>query len=111
MIKTGHYCISAENLLGHELIGLEARVLASSDRGRAGFGGRIVDETRNVLVLESRGREKRVPKNEALFLVEVGGEAVEVDGKRLVARPEDRVKLFFRKKEFRKKEFREKGMG
>ena len=98
MIQGKGYCISAKNVLGHEIIGLQAEVIASSDRGRTGIKGKVVDETRNVLVIDDKGVEKKVPKNEARFLIELGGEKKELDGKKLVARPEDRVKLFFRRK-------------
>ncbi len=98
MLKTEKYCITPENLAGHELIGLKARVVRASDRNKVGVRGRIVDETRNVLVIEQGGAEKRIPKNEAVFAMEIGRETREVDGKGLVARPEDRVKLFFKRK-------------
>lgn len=98
MLEGRNYRISAANVLGHELIGLEATVTRSPDRGKTGIKGKIVDETRNVLVIEEKGQEKKIPKNEASFLLKIGDEKKEVDGKKLVARPEDRVKLFFRRK-------------
>ncbi len=98
MIAGKHYRISADNVLGHELIGLEAEVLASPDRGKAGIKGKIVDETRNLLVIEERGSEKKIPKNEAKFMLKMGDEKKEIDGRKIVARPEDRVKLFLKRK-------------
>jgi ribonuclease P protein subunit POP4 len=83
----------AERLLRHELIGLECRVLRASNPALLGLKGRIVDETRNMITVIGRGGEKRIPKRETtLQLILPEGETVEVEGKRLVKRPEDRIK-------------------
>ena len=62
MLKTEQYCISAENILSHELIGLEVSVSESTDENRKGIKGKVIDETKNVMVIESDGIEKVVPK-------------------------------------------------
>ena len=51
------------NLRKHELIGLEVEVLHATDPSQAHVRGRVVDETRNTLVLEIQGDEKRIPKH------------------------------------------------
>ena len=80
-------------MLRHELIGLEARVVNSSDPGLLGVQGTIIDETRDMLVIEQAGRPKIVPKATSVFMLALpSGEEVEVDGAKLVARPEERVK-------------------
>ena len=80
-------------MLRHELIGLEARVTNSSDPGLIGTYGTIVDETRDMLVIEQAGKPKIVPKaNSILMLTLPSGEEVEVDGAKLVARPAERVR-------------------
>lgn len=85
--------ITKRNLPRHELIGLDALVVRSSDPGLEGTRGTIVDETRNVLVIEGEGRVKAVPKASALLRLTLpGGEEVELEGEKLVASPEDRVK-------------------
>ena len=85
--------ITKLNVLRHELIGLEAEVVSSSDPGLEGTRGTIVDETRNMLVIERAGKAKAVAKASArLRLTLPDGEEVEVDGAKLVASPEDRIK-------------------
>jgi ribonuclease P protein subunit POP4 len=85
--------ITRQNVLRHELIGLEARVTNSSDPGLIGIYGTIVDETRDMLVIEQVDKPKIVPKATAIFMITLpSGEEVEVDGARLVARPEKRVR-------------------
>lgn len=79
------------NLRKHELIGLDVEVVTATDPTQQRLRGRIVDETRNTLVLEVRGDEKRIPKRGSRFRFEIQG-GVEVDGDEIRFRPEDRVK-------------------
>lgn len=97
MLKTSHYQISADNIMGHEIIGLNAVVKNSSDKSRKGIRGRIVNETMNTFIIETKNVEKSLPKKEISLEFDLGNERVEIDGKLLVARPEERTKLFWRK--------------
>ena len=90
--------ITPENLVRHELIGLRVRIVANANKSLVGVSGRIVDETRNMLVIEKAdGEEVSVPKETGIFSLEVGRAWVKVDGRVLVGRPEDRIKKKFRK--------------
>lgn len=87
--------IERENLLQHELIGLEAEIIESKNSNLKGKKGVIMDETRNTLTLEEGGELKVIPKKEVSLSVTLPqGEKVKVEGRKLVARPEDRVKKF-----------------
>jgi len=79
------------NLRKHELIGLDVEVIHATDPSQAHVRGRVVDETRNTLVLEIHGDEKRIPKHGSRFRFEIPG-GFEVDGEEIRFRPEDRVK-------------------
>ncbi len=79
------------NLRKHELIGLRVEVLGATDPTQAHLHGRVVDETRNMLVLEVAGEEKRIPKHGSRFRFDVQG-GLELDGDEIRYRPEDRVK-------------------
>lgn len=83
-----------ENLVMHELIGLAVRVSSSSDPGKKGIAGKVIDETRNTLLAETKNGERKVlPKKECVFRFTLpDGAVVEVDGKAIVSRPEDRTK-------------------
>jgi len=82
------------HLLRHELIGLKVRVVGSTHSGHIGIEGRIVDETRNTLIINHRGRNKIIAKETATFhFMLPKGLVVEVEGKNLIKRPEDRVKM------------------
>jgi len=79
------------NLRKHELIGLQVRVVRATDPGQRDLSGRVVDETRNMLVVEVGGVDKRIPKQGSRFRFDVQG-GLEVEGDEIRFRPEDRVK-------------------
>jgi len=74
----------------HELIGLSVVVREATDPTLVGLRGRVVDETRNTLLVETAKGEKRVPKKGVEFAF--GSEGVRVQGDDLLFRPEDRIK-------------------
>ena len=92
-----HYNITKKNIWAHELIGLKARVIESTDKGRVGIQGVIIDETKNTIVLESANKIKVLPKKEVVLEVELESGKVILDCKQIIFRPEDRIKMFWRK--------------
>jgi len=94
------YSITKKNIMMHELIGLKAKVIESTDKGRIGLCGTIVDETKNTIVIECEGKEKVVPKKEAVLEIELGGDEkdkIVLDCRKIIFRPEDRTKMCWRK--------------
>lgn len=91
--------ITPQNIFRHELVGLGVEVVKSSHKGFTGIKGEVVDETKNTIKVEDvKGCEKIIPKNVATFRFTLPSSAVvEVDGRIIVARPEDRIKKKFRK--------------
>ena len=94
MLKTKHYNITRKNLVCHEWIGLKAEVAESSDSSRIGLKGKVVDETKNLVILETKKGEKKLPKKEVKLMIELGKENVLLDCSKLLQRPEDRIKYF-----------------
>ncbi|ADE36857.1 ribonuclease P protein component 1 [Methanohalophilus mahii] len=92
--------ISPQNLIYHELIGLMVDVVDSTNQYLAGINGKVVDETRNMLVIEVEDMyEKQVPKSGSKFVfhLPVGSgcspaTSVEVGGILLLSQPENRTK-------------------
>ena len=84
--------VTPGNILRHELIGLDVKVVRDSNPCNTSLSGRVIDESRNTIVIEHRGEAKRIAKQDALFLFSLPEGNVEVEGKALVGRPEDRVK-------------------
>jgi len=94
MLKGKNYEITRENLQIHEWIGLEARVIESTDKAREGIKGKIVNETKNVITIETKKGEKKLPKKEIKLEIVLGKEKVPLDCTKLSQRPEDRIKYF-----------------
>ena len=90
-MKGKHYEITKQNLKNHELIGLDVVVSESSDPGRKGLKGKVIDETKNTIVILVGKEEKILPKKECVFSFDIG-EKVLVDGKEIIRKPEDRIK-------------------
>jgi ribonuclease P protein subunit POP4 len=85
-------------IVQRELIGLNAEVVRSSNLSCVGISGKVVDETRNVLVIMHQKKKKAVTKNTAVFYFTMpDGTIVEINGKVIVGRPEDRIKKRFRR--------------
>jgi len=81
------------DIIREEFIGLEAVVVASRHPGYVGIKGRVIDETRDMFIIEHGGRRKMVPKAVCTFhFTFPDGTVVEVEGRLLVGRPEDRLK-------------------
>lgn len=91
--------ITPENLVRHELIGLGIEVKEAKNPKSAGIKGKVIDETRNTLKIEKGdGKEATLIKEDCSFVFTLpDGRKVRVDGKILVARPEDRVKKRFKR--------------
>lgn len=91
--------ITSYNLVRHELIGLPIKIEKSADPTQKGITGKVIDETYNTFKIETKdGKEKTVIKGNCVFVFTLPDKTkVEVDGKLLISRPEDRIKKKFPK--------------
>ncbi|MFH2106990.1 MAG: ribonuclease P protein subunit [Candidatus Micrarchaeota archaeon] len=85
---------TSNNLLFHTFIGLEVEVSNCSDRKHIGLKGKIIDETKNLIVIETvKGKEVKLPKASCIFLFHLDdGKTEEVEGKKIAFRPYERGK-------------------
>lgn len=81
-----------KNLIRHELIGLQVRIATSTNKKQEGLEGTVINESRNTLCIETMEGEKILIKDQCVFSFKLGPGWVNVEGKLLVARPEDRIK-------------------
>ena len=87
------------NIVKHELIGLNARVVKSSHFKLVGIEGKVISETRNTIVVHHKEKDKTIIKNVAVFHFSMpDGTIVEIDGKAIVGRPENRIKKRVRRR-------------
>jgi ribonuclease P protein subunit POP4 len=81
------------DIIRYEFIGTHGQVAASLNMDCVGVGGTVVGETRNSFLFQAAGRPRRVIKESSTFDFTFNdGTVVEIDGKLLVGRPEDRLK-------------------
>ncbi|MBX5321033.1 MAG: ribonuclease P protein component 1 [Candidatus Bathyarchaeota archaeon] len=81
------------DIIRYEFIGTEAKVAKSTNRSCIGTRGKVIDETRNTFIILHNGKRKMIMKDSSIFHFKFSdGTIVEIDGKLLVGRPEDRLK-------------------
>ena len=85
---------SSQNLLFHTFIDLEIEVINSSSRELIGKKGKIIDETKNLIIIEAKdGKEIRISKLSCAFRFRLeNGTSVDVAGQSISFRPEERAK-------------------
>ena len=89
--------ITPSNLVRHELIGLKAKVVESTNPSNVGIEGKVVDETYKTLIIKQKEKEKRIFKAQVVFeFTTPSGKKVRVKGSLLEARPWDRIKKKYR---------------
>lgn len=86
-------------ILQHEFIGLNAKVVRSTHPDYVGITGKIIDETRNTLVIRHKNKDKIVIKNTVVFhFILPDGTIVEIEGNAIIGRPENRIKKRLRRR-------------
>jgi len=86
-------------IVQQELIGLDAKVVRSSHPGYVGVSGRVLDETRNTIIILHENKKKIIIKSTAVFHFTMpDGTIVEIDGKTIIGRPENRIKKRVRRR-------------
>ncbi|MEM2080931.1 MAG: ribonuclease P protein component 1 [Candidatus Bathyarchaeia archaeon] len=81
------------DIIRHEFIGAEGKIAKSPHVDYTGLCGKVIGETKNTFTLLHEGKPRRVIKNMAVFHFKFAdGTVVEIDGRLLVGRPEDRLK-------------------
>ncbi len=88
--------LNEKNIVRHELIGLEAEIIRSTDAKKQALKGKIIDETKKMLLLRTEKGEKLAEKATSTFRITLpDGKKVDVQGTLLSGRPEERIKKKF----------------
>lgn len=76
----------------HELIGLICEVVDAENKNLIGIKGKIIDETRNTLQIQTSKEKKVIIKNQVTLKVTINNKTIQINGEKLVKRPEERIK-------------------
>lgn len=86
------------DIIRYEFIGSELKVVKSTSPCYVGVKGKVIDETRNTLTVLQGNKRKIIVKELSTFHFKFSdGTVVEIDGKLIVGRPEDRLKKGIRR--------------
>jgi ribonuclease P protein subunit POP4 len=81
------------DVINGEFVGTEGRIAESRHSGYFGISGEVIGESKNTFTILQDGKTKSVVKEAAVFSFRFSdGTVVEIDGKLLMGRPEDRLK-------------------
>lgn len=84
--------ISSSNIIYHELIGLNVKIIESSDKSLIGLSGRIMNETKNTLGIKTLRGARIIPKKNVKLQISFQDDAnVILHCKEIAYRPEDRI--------------------
>lgn len=72
-----------------EFIGLDVVVLSAP---YSDISGKVVDETKNTFTIETAGTERMVPKSGNEFRFTQNNRQIDIKGKEIQHRPEERIK-------------------
>jgi len=86
--------ITPQNILRHELTGLDVRVEQAENRYLIGISGLVVRETRQMVFIKTSTGVKKIPKKGVIFRFTLpSGKCVDVTGAVLVMAPEKRINM------------------
>ena len=93
--------VNPKYLIYHDLIGLSAKARLKSNSSRKNFFdiGVTIDDTQNMLITEKDGITKQFIKKNYVFRFKLPNEdALEVNGEKIVGRPENRLRNLKKKR-------------
>ena len=94
--------IDPKYIVYHDLIGFKVRVKPKKKKGEFTDSGIIIDETKNLLIVENDNKTKKYVKKEYQFRLLFEGGMLEVDGNKIIGIPENRLRNLKKKKWMRK---------
>lgn len=85
--------ITAQNIMAHEFIGLDTKVVHSTNPQIVGLNGRIINETRSMFTIDVNYHRapKSIPKAGNGWEFKIQKDTVIIDGSKIIKRPYDRI--------------------
>lgn len=82
---------SNKNIVLAELIGLKARIIWSLDPKQKGVSGKVIDETKNTIVMETTEGKRSFIKRISRFRFYTPDGTFDVEGREIDFRPDERI--------------------
>jgi len=80
-----------KRIMRGEIIGKYVKIIDAKNKTLIGIEGKIIDETKNTITLETkRGRKKLIKSQITLNFIKEG---VIINGKKIALRPEERINI------------------
>jgi len=83
--------ITQENIIQHELIGLNTTIETSSNPQIIGLNGTITNETKSMFSINTSKGIKLIPKDHSTWVFNVNNEHLKVEGSKIQKRSFDRL--------------------
>ena len=83
--------ITAENITRHELIGLEASIIESTNSQIVGLHGKIIDETKSMFSIHTEKGVKMMAKENSVWKFELNDTFATVNGNAIAKRSYERM--------------------
>lgn len=81
--------MNEKEIIRRELIGLNIKVVDAKNKANVGIEGKIIDETKNTIVVKKDSKKKRLLKNQITIEIE---KKIRAKGSLFLGRAEDRIK-------------------
>lgn len=93
--------LNPKYLIYHDLIGIQAQILPKSKKSGKQFKdiGEIIDESQNMVIAKSASQVKKYIKKDHVFKFKISDkQTLQVDGIKIVGRPENRLRSLRKKR-------------
>ncbi len=83
--------ITSENIRSHEFIGLETKIVRSTNPQVIGLNGRVINETKSMFTINTENGTRSVPKNTSDWKFSIQNKNIVIHGNEISKRPFDRI--------------------
>ena len=83
--------ITADNIVSHELIGLNTEITQSTNPQVVGLNGRIINETKSMFTINTENGTKSMAKSTNSWKFSIDKNEIVIDGSKITKRPFDRL--------------------
>jgi len=77
-----------------EIIGLNSTVIQSSNNDLVGTSGKIIDETKHMIIMNTESGKKLIPKKICKMQIIKNNKKIIIDGAQIIKRPYEKLEVF-----------------